>query len=371
MKLTLKTAILALTLGTAALSATAQDYEPYPYNFISLQGGGQATFTNYPIEYLVRPTYAVGFGRFFSPAVGARLHVNGWENKSGYQFDNKNFGYRYKYVTSDIDLLLNLSNIICPTKGKHWFNAILVGGVGLSYAWDNDDHAILRDEVGINTNPMAWEDDRLVHNFRVGMLFEANVTRHIGINLEVNANNLHDRFNSKQNNHGDWQVTAMAGVTFKFGFKKRSLVSSSSLADLDADNSRNAGVLVDEAPAPVVEPEPAPAPVVPAKTRTEVFFTINSTEVSAAEDAKLATLAAWLKEHPKAKVVLTSYADKGTGTAEINERVSKRRAESVVKALTEKHGVEASRISSSYKGDAEQPFAENDKNRVTIAIAAE
>ena len=41
----------------------------------------------------------------------------------------------------------------------------------------------------------------------------------------------------------------------------------------------------------------------------------------------------------------------------------------VVKMLTENYGIAADRISSEAKGDTVQPFAENDKNRVTILVA--
>ena len=62
------------------------------------------------------------------------------------------------------------------------------------------------------------------------------------------------------------------------------------------------------------------------------------------------------------------YADAGTGNANINMKYSKQRAENVAKALTNA-GIDAARITVDAKGDTVQPFSENDKNRVTIAIA--
>ena len=47
---------------------------------------------------------------------------------------------------------------------------------------------------------------------------------------------------------------------------------------------------------------------------------------------------------------------------------AKGRAENVAKALTAA-GIDAARITVDAKGDTVQPFAENDMNRVTIAIA--
>lgn len=62
---------------------------------------------------------------------------------------------------------------------------------------------------------------------------------------------------------------------------------------------------------------------------------------------------------------MTAYADKGTGTPKLNMNYSKTRAEKVVAALV-KAGVDKAIITSSYKGDTVQPFAENDKNRVAV-----
>ena len=53
----------------------------------------------------------------------------------------------------------------------------------------------------------------------------------------------------------------------------------------------------------------------------------------------------------------------------INDRLARQRADVVVKALIEQYEIAADRISYDSKGDREQPFAENDKNRVSIMIA--
>ena len=78
--------------------------------------------------------------------------------------------------------MFNLSNIFAPSK-VHPVNVYLLGGMGLSYAWDNDGQKDLLKQGGI-TESMAWNDDRLVHNFRMGLQLEANIARHWGINLE-------------------------------------------------------------------------------------------------------------------------------------------------------------------------------------------
>ena len=76
-----------------------------------------------------------------------------------------------------------------------------------------------------------------------------------------------------------------------------------------------------------------------------------------------------MNEHPTAKVMVTGYADAGTGNNKINDRLAAGRADAVVKALKNQYGIAESRISYDSKGSSVQPFAENDMNRVSICIA--
>ena len=80
-------------------------------------------------------------------------------------------------------------------------------------------------------------------------------------------------------------------------------------------------------------------------------------------------IADYMTKHPTSKVVITGYADAGTGNNRINDRLAAQRADAVVKALKTQYGIAASRISYDSKGSRVQPFAENDKNRVSICIA--
>lgn len=372
-KIRLMVALLAAAVTAQPVSAqySGKDYEPYPYTFIGVQGGGQVTFTNCAFDKLITPVGAVSVGHFFTPSVGARLNVQGWNNKAGYPINGNDETYKFKYVTSGLDLMLNLTNMISPNK-YHTFNVILLGGIGLSYVWDNDEQKALLSTSNM-TEPMAWEANRLVHNFRVGLQFEVNVAKYLGVNLELQANNLHDRFNSKFNGKGDWQATALVGLTYKFGFKKTKKETPANPVNKVQE------IKEEPKPEPVVEnfpapKEPEPKPVVikeKEKTHVEVFFNINSATPTEGEAAKVANLANWLKQHPDATVTLTGYADAGTGTASINRRLSEDRVDTVAKMLTEKHGISASRISTNFKGDTVQPFKSNDLNRAVVGDAAE
>ena len=87
------------------------------------------------------------------------------------------------------------------------------------------------------------------------------------------------------------------------------------------------------------------------------------------EDAKIQEVVDFLNKNPEAKVVVTGYADKGTGNDAINDRIAAKRAAAVVWMLTKKYNIPSERITEESKGARVQPFAENAENRVTIMIA--
>lgn len=368
-------ALLVAALLTTSFSAFAQEtpenYVSYPYAFIGLQGGGQVTFAPCNNWKLITPTASVGVGVHFTPVIGARVHVNGIWNKSGIRFDGIDATYKYKYVTSDLDAMVNLVNLFA--KGNyHPVNVYLIGGVGLNYAWDNDEIPELMKQYVSTQNSRS----RLSHNFRVGTMLDVNVARNWSVNLEIDANSLSDRYNSQINGRDDWQLTAQLGVTYKFGVRRKIKdTRSSDIIETPVINTvqteTNAAQTVVKEEKPVVPEPPKPQPKAKEKTDASIFFKIASATIQPTEKAKLATIAAWIKAHPDAKVSLTGYADKGTGNPTVNARYAKLRAEAVTKELTQKYGIDASRITTDSKGDTVQPFTDNDSNRVTIVIAEE
>ena len=113
---------------------------------------------------------------------------------------------------------------------------------------------------------------------------------------------------------------------------------------------------------------PAAAPAAPEPLRRDIFFLINKADIRTSEAQKVADIVTYLNENKDAKVQVTGYADAGTGNDKINDRLSAKRADAVVKALKDA-GIAADRISFDSKGARVQPFADNDSNRVSICIA--
>ena len=320
-------------------------------HIFGLQGGGQTTFTDYNNWKLITPTASFSFGSFFTPVIGARLHFNGMWNKGGYFSNIEDFKYDYKYVSSNLDLLVNLVTLF-GKKNYYPLNVYLIGGLGLNCAWDNND-AYARKNVLNDMLPLAYEKNSLSHNARFGAQLDWNVSKHVSINLEVAANILKDRYNSKLSNGEDWQLTAQLGVAYKFAAKKAKKVVEEEVWETRTDT-----IWYDDA---VFTPH-----VEDGKATWTVFYKIRESDFEA--DEQLAAIGAFLKDHRECKVSIKSYADVQTGNPKINMEYSKQRNEKAVKALVDA-GVDESIITAEYFGDTVQPFAENDKNRVSIITA--
>jgi len=350
-------ALIALLLCTghamAATEETAEDRTPH--FFVGLQGGIQKdhmySFKNW------QPTASVAVGYMFNPVLGVRLHANGiWDN--GYQRFGSTKRYDYKYITGNADLLVNICNANNRTK-LFPVNAYWITGVGLYHGWDN--------EMAWPTSDMKW-----AANARVGFAVDVPLCKYVSVNAEVDMNN----YIHKTDDHtltDNVKLTAQLGVAFKFGFRK-------------AKAKAEPAAVVEPAPVPETRVEEKREPVAqrvvePARkevpkreinarpTTKEIYFNLAKADVKPTETQKVRELVSWLQEHPNAHVKLTGYADAGTGNAAINQRYSEQRVQSVKQALMDA-GIAESRITTEAKGDTVQPFAENDANRVVIAVGS-
>lgn len=327
------------------------------YSYLEAQGGLDWTTTNAKIDKLLMPVGAISFGHYFTPVVGARLHVSGLQAKG--RFESLDQNYKWNYITSDADLLINLSNLFSCNYARA-LNVIFVGGVGLVNAWDFDE---LNQLVDANPAlaPLAWDKhNHFSHNLRAGLRLETNVTKPFGVSLELAANNMNDRFNGKTNTADDWMISGMIGLSWRFGHKY--------------EKPRQIVRQVEEevwitVPDTIIVKEKRPVEKMEQKKIEEViFFQIRESDTDAAMGTEKAIkdVAELMKTSPDAKFTVTGYADKGTGNAKLNKMYAQRRADDVTKKLINEYGLDASRLTSDSKGDTVQPFAENDKNRCVI-----
>jgi outer membrane protein OmpA-like peptidoglycan-associated protein len=202
-----------------------------------------------------------------------------------------------------------------------------------------------------------WDGTKVRPYFRGGAQAMFRLSDYVNLLVEGNFNGLSDKYNSKYGNNIDKYVNALIGLRINLG-KTYKEDKHEVYRDVIVNDTIYKYVTIEE-----------PKPVKAEPMRREVFFVINKTDIRDSESGKIADIANYLKENKDAKVNVVGYADAGTGNDRINDRLAKKRADIVVKCLLEKYEIAADRISYDSKGAREQPFAENDMNRVTIMIA--
>ena len=351
-------AAVALLFGVSTVAQAQSVEDNYPYNFITVQGGVQGTFTNYDFTKLLTPQVAISAGRYFNSKVGARIHTQAWQIKSALTDT-----YKFNAVTGDLDLLMNMTNIINPNRLSDKFDWVLLAGFGVNYGWDFDEFNTANHATQFIENPELCGTKHSTYNGRFGTQFNLNLSEKLAIGLEVDANFKNDEFNLKRNYNPDWQLAALIGLTYKFGQKKKAAPAPVPVYEEPAPAPE---VKTEPKPQPKPEPKPEPKPVVKDEPLKEVFF-YNIRLSDPDPDSILNKIVNWCNKYPQKSISIKGYADRGTGNPSINVGYAKARAEKVAKALQEK-GVAASRMTVESFGDTVQPYAENDQNRCVIVV---
>jgi len=362
--------LIAAALCLFTTSAMAQTSEPqYVFKkhwFLQLQGGAQHTLGETKFKNLISPNAQVALGYQFSPVIGLRLQANGWQSKGGWNGYDTGFTAKYKwnYVAPGLDVMFNLSNLICGWNPKRVMNWTAFLGGGANIAFKNDEVQTIASGLQNLSNynlEYLWSGTKVRAFGRAGLAVDFRLSDVVSLGLEGNANILNDKYNSKKADNPDWYFNALVGLKINLG--KPYTVIAPVVPEPEP--------VVEPEPQPVVQPTPKPVVVAPDTLTRNVFFTINVTTPSAKEEQKVKEVANFMKAHPKTKVKITGYADAGTGNDAINDKLAAQRADCVAKELQEKYGIDANRITRDSHGARIQPFAENDLNRVSICIVSD
>ena len=370
------TAVLAMgSLAASAQEAPKTEYVFNPHWYVQAQVGAQYTLGEVKFGDLISPNFQIGVGRQFTSLWGARFSIDSWQSKGGINIyswtDGSKTGkekYNWKFIAPQLDATFNLSNAIAGFNPNRTVSVGLLAGIGANIAFSNDDALAVAEiadlsNTGSENMKYAWDGTKVRFLGRFGANVDFRIDDAWSIGIEANANVLSDNYNSKKAGNCDWYFNALVGVRYNIGktYTTRTITPPAPVEKI-----------VERIVEKIVE--------VPAKTtdsqfmkkassiRREVFFTIGKNVINAEGYKKLDEVAAYMKECPEATVTVTGYADRGTGSAKINDRIAARRADIVETELI-KRGVARDRIIKSSKGSRVQPFNDNDMNRVTICIA--
>ena len=370
--------ILSGVVALSCVSASAQEADKTvnvftPHWYAQAQIGGQYTLGEIGFGKLLSPNVQVGVGYNFNQVVGARFSLNTWQSKAGQKVAGNTYKWKWNYVAPMVDATFNLTNLFCEYNPDRLVEVGVFGGIGANIAWGNDEAkdaqaAILKNEAatealkyGATPLENLWDGTKTRFVARVGANVDFRVSDRVKLGVELSANTLSDKYNSKKAGNPDWYFNALVGVKVALGETHTTKVIP-------------APKPVEKIIERIIEkPAPAPAPKVETKVveenfRRDIFFPIGNTNIAKSQSTKIAEIVEYMKENPDAKITLTGYADKGTGSAAFNDKIAARRALTVYNTLAAK-GVAKSRMIKESKGSRVQPFEENDMNRVTICIA--
>ena len=368
--------ILSGVVALSCVSASAQEADKTvnvftPHWYAQAQIGGQYTLGEIGFGKLLSPNVQVGVGYNFNQVVGARLTLNTWQSKAGQNVAGNTYKWKWNYVAPMVDATFNLTNLFCEYNPDRLVEFGVFGGIGANIAWGNDEAADAQKAIlaGPGKNlaevqaPLEniWDGTKTRFVARVGANVDFRVSDRVKLGVELSANTLSDKYNSKKAGNPDWYFNALVGVKVALGETHTTKVIP-------------APKPVEKIIERIIEkPAPAPAPKVETKVveenfRRDIFFPIGNTNIAKSQSTKIAEIVEYMKENPDAKITLTGYADKGTGSAAFNDKIAARRAQTVYNTLAAK-GVAKSRMIKESKGSRVQPFEENDMNRVTICIA--
>ena len=368
--------ILSGVVALSCVSASAQEADKTvnvftPHWYAQAQIGGQYTLGEIGFGKLLSPNVQVGIGYNFNKVVGARFSLNTWQSKAGQNVAGNVYKWKWNYIAPMVDATFNLTNLFCEYNPDRLVEVGVFGGIGANIAWGNDEAADAQKAIlaGAGKNlaevqaPLEnlWDGTKTRFVARVGANVDFRVSDRVKLGVELSANTLSDKYNSKKAGNPDWYFNALVGVKVALGETHTTKVIP-------------APKPVEKIIERIIEkPAPAPAPKVESKAveenfRRDIFFPIGNTNIAKSQRTKIAEIVEYMKENPDAKITLTGYADKGTGSVGFNDKIAARRAQTVYNTLAAK-GVAKRRMIKQSKGCRVQPFEENDMNRVTICIA--
>jgi len=355
------------------------DYDFNPHWFIQGQIGGQYTLGELKFADLLSPNAQIAVGYEFNPWLAARLSFDLWQSKAGYKRDSNNtYKWKWNYVAPSVDAMFDFTTLIGGYNPERKISAGAIAGLGMNVVFGKDEAKDARNAI-IASYPAGTNQDLIVpyydekgpfFAFRLGAYCDWNITDNLALGLELQSNVTSDKYNSKKaspERNADWYFNALVGVKYCFGQTYDKKVKEQMIPVSEANNYAKCPDPVEKIVEKVVE---KPVEVVVPSLYEEIYYEINKDKVSAGEKYKLRRIIDFMNENPKAKIEIAGHADKATGTADYNMKISQRRADNVAKALKDA-GIDESRIKVSYHGSNDNIYqgADMKYNRVTICEA--
>lgn len=380
----IKKTLLAGLLMMGFASASAQDkvvamedvFNPHWY--VQVQPlGMQYTLGEGSTGDLLSYNLQVAGGYNFNKLLGARFAINAFQSKACWDWENAQANWKWNYVAPSLDVTLNLSNVLFGYSADRLFTLSAFAGVGVNIAFSNDEASevsnFLKTQHYSHTSDQnlryLWNGTKARVLGQFGLMGDFRINDNWSVGVELQANTLNDKYNSKKAGNSDWYFNGLVGVKYAFGktSKKQPVVLPYMPTAAPATDATEK--VVEKIVEKVVEKKVYVETTIAEIRRDINFNRAGNTKISPNEMTKVKDIAEFMNQYPTAKVTLVGYADKATGNAKINAVLAEKRVKAVAEALMKKFNIDESRISIDHKGDTVQPFTGAAANRVTICVA--
>ena len=309
--------------------------------------------------------FSVAIGKWFTPGLGLRTKFNGIWGKDVAGTDNA--CHSNKYWNIQEQALFNLSNLLCGYSSTRVWNVSPYAGVG-----------VVRNCTYNNYELAA----------SAGLLNQWRLSKRWQLNLDVQYNLMGDDFEGGREiagagsdhsikNH-DRALSFEVGFTYNLGkctWEKTPDVDAikalsqsqidalnAQLNDANAENDRLKNELAD------AKNKPAEKVKEVVTTPVSVFFNLGKSTVASKKDlVNVRELAKYAADND-CNIVVTGFADSATGSKDINNKLSAKRAERVKNELV-KMGVKAEKITTRSGGGVADLTPDSYNRRALVQIA--
>ena len=384
-----KLVILSLMLAGAAVTANAQTKEKYVNEkasdniFVSVTGGISMTNSGKSEGKFGSPAphITVSVGKWFTPVWAVRAQGGLWRSNFDTFWSKGAIGDNGQLMGSDnsyhknvgqlrLDAMFNISNAIWGYNPDRLFNLSVFAGPGLTIAKGNGAFEVVTNETsGTWYKKLAGDNGAGAYiNGSVGLQGKFNVNKYWDIDVEARGELASSYLGYLSSSRTTAGLYFGVGATYTFGGKK--FVPYTSKVDIDALNAeinkyrseleqaqtdlasaKNAAANVEPEVREVVKEVQVAGP-------RAIFFKIGSARLDDYGKVNIKLAAKILKENPDKKYKVAGYADKATGSASWNQKLSEKRAQVVYDALIAE-GVDKDQLELVGFGGTENMFGKN------------
>ena len=386
-----KLVIFSLLLAGTAMTVNAQTKEKYVSEkasdniFVSVTGGISMVNSGKSEGKFGKPAphITVSLGKWFTPVWGVRAQGGLWKanfdtNHSYGEFGTTGTSASYDKNVGQIrlDAMYNISNAIWGYNPDRLFNLSVFAGPGITIAKTaNGDIDDTSSETMWYRVPAGEEKGRVYVNGSIGLQGKFNINKYWDIDIEARGELAPSYLGYLSTAKTVGGIYVGAGATYTFGGKK--FVPYISKVDVDAlnDEINKYRSELEQAQTDLANAKNALANVQPEVKEVvkevevagprAIFFKIGSARLDDYGKVNIQLAAKILKANPDKKYRVAGYADKATGSASWNQKLSEKRAQVVYDALIAE-GVDKDQLELVGFGGTENMFGKNLLNRVVI-----